>query len=200
MKLSELKEMAVRNPLGFDLTQDQWDNEIENYKNSKELKQINVNKFIKQVKMDDQDIYSLWVDDVIVSYAKFDKIKINGQSINNFLFTASNPSLNKKGYATELIWELHLTLNDDIYIGGVVSSKGEKLITGLVKMYQKIRSSEPPLINYVTGEKEPYNFSKFISKPKLGILLEDCCFFEAYKEITSKKFWLNDNVDLEGYP
>lgn len=200
MKLSELKEMAVRNPLGFDLSQDEWDKEVDNYKDSKNLKQINDTKFIKYVKIDDQDIYTLWVDDMIVSYAKFDKIQINGQRINNFLLTASNPSLNKKGYATELIWELHLTLNDDIYIGGAISAKGEKLIAGIVKMYQKIRSTEPPLINYVTGEKEPFDFSKFISKPKLGLLLEDCCFFEACKETASKKFWLNDNVDLEGCP
>jgi hypothetical protein len=200
MKLSDLKEMAVCNSAGYDLSQEEWDIEILNFKNSISMKQINENKIIKKIVIADKEIYTLWINNSIVSFAKFSEIKIAGTKIKSLLFVASDPKQNKMGYATELVWELHLTLEDDIYIGGAFSNKGEKLVAGLVKMYKKIRNSEPLLINYITGEKTPYTRVALMTKNKLGVLLEDCCFFEAYKEVGTKRFWLNDNIDLLDYP
>lgn len=119
-----------------------------------------------------------------------------GETYNNLLFIASNPSKNKMGFATELIWELHLTLDRDIYIDGAFSTKGEKMVAELARQYELSRSSKPLMMNKSTGEKLPYDHSLLMSKTKLGLLLEDCCFFEAYKEIRYKRWWLNDGVSF----
>lgn len=200
MKLAYLKEMAVRNPSGFELSQDDWDDEVKLFSSAENLKQINSDKFIRVHDAGDNKVYTLWVGSQIVSYVKIAKITIADKQLNSILFVASDPSKNQMGYATELVWELHLTLDEDIYIGGAFSETGESLVKGLSKMYSKIRNEFPPLINSVTGDKEPFDFEKLMSKPKLGLILEDCCFFEAFKETSSKRFWLNDNVDLKGCP
>jgi hypothetical protein len=196
MKLSALKEMAVRNPLGYDFTPEQWAQEAASQSNAKVVKQINKNKFIKKLDTTSGTKYSLWVDGELVSYKNTAPVTIAGKKYVSILFSGTDPNKTKKGYSTELSWELTLLLDDDLFVGGAFSAAGETAAASFAEYYKKMRGDYPRMINRQTGEIESYDYNKLMTKPKLGLIYEDCCFFEAYVDGPAGRSWLNDNVDF----
>lgn len=196
MKLQDIVEMAVRNEIGFDFTREQWQIEVSTQSIAKDIKQINSNTWVKSMYNGNQTKYSLWVNEKMVSYVNTSKISIASKSYTNILFSASDPEEAGKGYATTLMWELTLILSNDIFIGGAISSKGEKSILSFVKYYEKMRGEKPKLINKMTGEIEKFDHEKLMTKPKLGLVYEDCYYIEAYVDTPGGRAWLNDNVNF----
>jgi len=196
MKLSSLKEMAIRNPLGYDFTPEQWAHEVASQSIAKVVKQINKNKFIKKLDGHSGTKYSLWVDGELVSYKNTEPFIIAGKKYISILFSATDPSKTKKGYAAELSWELTLLLDDDLFVGGAFSTAGESSVASFAEYYKKMKGDYPRMIDRKTGEIESYDHQRLMTKPKLGLIYEDCCFFEAYVDGPAGRSWLNDNVDF----
>ena len=184
MKLSEL---AVRYKTGFDVDDKRWNEIVEENLLANEIKQLNDSSFIKELSGN----YSLWVNNEIVSVAFTNKKKIDNRSCINLVALLTDPTKNKRGYGSSLLWELYLAVNDPIFIGGAISPTGEKLISSFIDKHHEALTSVPQLIDELTGEKTDWDENKIFTNSKLGLLLE----FGGFIPGKQGPFWLfNENA------
>lgn len=180
----------------MNLTDSQLDEFSKLLSTSTDVKQINENKTVKIKHSDGKIYYSLWLSEILVSFSVCSFITIAAKKYLSILFSHTLKEFQRKGYSQELIWELHLIIEEPIYIGGSFTTAGEGSTVKLANYLEKIRSIKLKMIDNKSGEILDYDNGLLMKKPKIGLLIESAGMFEAFTDAGLVKFWLNDNIDF----
>jgi hypothetical protein len=196
----KLDELAVRHLRGFDISQDDWDSLVGKKQSPYLLKQLHNNAEIRFSVDGNITTYVLVISDRVVSLLKTAPKKIDDEIYQDVVSIVSNPALNKKGYASLLLWELHLATNDKFLIGGAISPKGEKLVQAFLNHYKQSHDCFPDVIDTQTGKIAAFDHALFLSKNNISIVLENGMIQPSWLTIEDKKFWLFSENLFEEIP
>ena len=189
----KLNELAFKTGTDFKVSQEQWDKTIASFQTLKDLKRINTNKILKE----SNGTFSLWVDNECAAFAKTTAIVIPNVTDKTLSvdLVLSNPTMQGKNYGLELLWEIQLAIEDNLYIGGAVFNAGEKLIDRFIAKLQSARS-DITVIDKKTGDRQKYSKDAFLKRTSYGILIEGNTFIEAQIGLGHITEWLNDHVNF----
>jgi hypothetical protein len=197
MKLTDLKEMATPTEVSFEVTREWWSMQLQKLQNSKLVRRCDGRTELKQL----EKTFSLWTDGLITAISIFYDLEIGGKSYLALRIIVSDPEKRSNGYATSLLWNLYNGQDQPIYIGGAISRPGQLLLKSFFKKLGFDGATDGgglDMIDKSTGEVVPFEWKKFLSKNKLGLLL-DSSHLDA-KVTEDYGVWIFDAAHFEGTP
>lgn len=187
MRLADLKEMAFRHSPGFDISQQEWDLEFKTF-GGKVEKQLNDRSFVESKKDEDTITYALVIKGEVVAMAKLKPRIILGKHYEDLKIICSNPSKTNHGFASLLLWELYLFLENPLFIGGAIAPKGEALIISFMKKHLNVLDKVPKVLDPLTGET--FDVSRWFNQTRYGLVLECFPMDNSRSSIGGRKLWI----------
>lgn len=191
MKLDDLKEMAVKAIIGFDITLARWEELSSKLSSSKLIKNLNDSTELKYLIVDNKHCYSLWTNTKIVSMIEMSPKNIDGKKYLYINFIASNPQEEKRGYATGLLWAVYTTENIPLLYGGAVSNKGEQLLKSFLK---RLSTEKIDMLDIKSFNIVPFSWDKYYTKSQYAAIL-DGGFIESK---TTLGYWFSLTEEFKG--
>jgi len=193
--------MAVRYPDGFDLSVKQWEQLVAQQQQAELFKKLNDNAELRVWANGNLATYTYWLDGTVRSLAQVRNRHIDEKLFADVLFVAVDPTQKRQGFGSTLLWELYLSLNEPLLLGGAVSTGGEALLRSLVSHFQQRQGFTPDMINIVDGSTSALDVDALFKKPYLSLMLEGARLDAARASLADgSMLWLHRPNLFEGQP